>query len=384
MTTCAPCVTCGLGFHASRACSHTLDAVCTENGVCGTGEFILVEATNVTDVGCRPCSVCGVGTATITECTVALGGDTACQDCTPGVDFSTMQGASACTPASPCGPGWVVNATATASADTVCVPCPAGTTGSPITSFSTSCHTCSPGSYSALGSINCTACAAGTADLDHDASTPCEVCPVGQFQSNQSHTNCTVWTPCDVGEEQLLRPSEYFDRECRPCELNATFKADRGDENCFRVTQCAPGEIESVAPTLSTDRVCVTTTTSPVDDGKDGDARGSEGKIDAPNGSSSGLVIGLAVCGSIIVLLAIVVALILRYGPHRCAPPHSLPASTLHFPTLNRTAQVPYLYTFQRQRCSPFAFDILNDTPSLLLVQEKEQDDHGVCSLGGG
>lgn len=233
------------------------NAVCTPNGECGLGEFIEAEATDSSDIVCGKCGTCEVGTVPATKCTPTLGGDTKCQSCDTGIDFAARQGQEACTPISKCKNGEYVISAATASSDTVCDRCPGGTKAVAAENLATACTACPSGSYSSAGSTSCGACPAGTADLDNDPATSCVTCQPGTYQDAEGMTKCQKWSECPAGEEESIRPTQYFDAECRACVLGTTFKARAGAGLCVPVTPCDEGMVEFTVPTLTSDRKSV-------------------------------------------------------------------------------------------------------------------------------
>ena len=78
-----------------------------------------------------------------------------CQDCAAGT--YSLPGASACSACTICSTGSYMASACIASANTVCIQCPAGQF---INADATGCETCPAGTYSTPGATACTACPA--------------------------------------------------------------------------------------------------------------------------------------------------------------------------------------------------------------------------------
>ncbi|EGD79525.1 hypothetical protein PTSG_10095 [Salpingoeca rosetta] len=313
---------CGSGEYLAGKCTATTSPkcqVCTTAKDCGLGEVLLGTcggASNPVCVACEsPCRTCAGTTRTCKSC-VANTYLSAVRECTAGQEYETQAPTATsnracaplttcdfetqfesqvptatsnrvCTPLSSCDAetqyetqaptqtsdreceglatcvaGEFVATQPTPTSNRVCASCPAGTTDHDSDS-ETACVACPAGHFSSAGSIGpCSLymCPAGTADTDSSASTPCEACDgTSSFQPAAGQASCLQVTTCVAGEEEQDAPTAVSDRECRPCQLGVTYKAQPGQNTtCAAVRTCLAGEEQTLAPTLSSNRVCTT------------------------------------------------------------------------------------------------------------------------------
>ena len=201
---CAPCSVCGDGYSATT-CSAAANAQCT---VCTAGTAAVAGSPNCTacvagqtyasvsgQSACIACSSSPPGSGVSAACTATSntvsspcapgrfspGGGAACLPCASG-SFSTSAGTAACTPFTVCPPGSFASTPGTATADTVC-------------------SSCAAGSFSALGASACTACAAGS------------------FAPAAGATSCMAWATCAAGSyvSPTQPGSATADRFCVLC-----------------------------------------------------------------------------------------------------------------------------------------------------------------------
>ncbi|EGD80478.1 p75 neurotrophin receptor b [Salpingoeca rosetta] len=284
---CTECSECPSGRYEIRACSALEDVQCAGCSACPPNTYILRACDSENDVSCQQCSTCSdeqyrsapCTSTSDTECTTldvcdqdqfelfpaTPTTDRICRDltqCNPSMEYErtapTASSNRLCHLITKCDPGEQRIRAPTSTSDAKCEPCPIGTTDhdrNPLTA----CQPCPYGHYVPAGSIgSCEQflCPAGTADLDRNASTPCTPCQAGlDFAALSGQRDCTPVTECDLGYEEVVRPTIFTDRQCRRC-IEGLFYRDSSTDFCTRVSPCEPGSFETAAPTISTDREC--------------------------------------------------------------------------------------------------------------------------------
>ncbi|EGD78969.1 hypothetical protein PTSG_11806 [Salpingoeca rosetta] len=292
-TQCTRCTTCQPDEYQQVACSASADALCQTITNCTQSQYQVSAPTATTNRVCSAVRECTAGQEYETQAPTATS-NRACAPLTT-CDFETQFESQAptatsnrvCTPLSSCDAetqyetqaptqtsdreceglatcvaGEFVATQPTPTSNRVCASCPAGTTDHDSDS-ETACVACPAGHFSSAGSIGpCSLymCPAGTADTDNSASTPCEACDgTSSFQPAAGQAACLQATTCVAGEEEQDAPTAVSNRECRPCQLGVTYKAQPGQNTtCAAVRTCLAGEEQTLAPTLSSNRVCTT------------------------------------------------------------------------------------------------------------------------------
>eukprot|EP00050_Salpingoeca_kvevrii_P017594 m.66471 g.66471 ORF g.66471 m.66471 type:complete len:935 (+) comp7625_c0_seq1:3882-6686(+) len=277
MTHCAPCGDCDYDseFLVSK-CTPYANVTCRALQQCWPTGYEVVAATRTSDRVCDKIQTCGDDQYEIKAPTPTS--DRECEDqprCAPGSHETTPP---------------------TTHTPRACSLCPPGTSDIQASSHCIPCHV---GTYTGHGSIGACSdhmCGAGTADLDRNASTPCQACPTGTFQDESGTTACKEAQTCPAGQTQAGPPSALADRVCAPCgdrtfkslpgngpctrrktceagtevsfpgntthdvsckacELGKTFSPS-ADKSCLAVSECGLGEEQAAAPTLFADRIC--------------------------------------------------------------------------------------------------------------------------------
>ncbi|EGD81320.1 hypothetical protein PTSG_13176 [Salpingoeca rosetta] len=272
----------------SRSQALTLDSEreCTlECSECPSGRFEIRACSALEDVQCAGCSACLPTTYILRACdsendqhgmhdarrvrpgpvlqfelfpTATPTTDRICRDltqCNPSTEYER----TACATSSPSATLASSASAPTSTSDAKCEPCPIGTTDddrNPITA----CQPC----------LLRPPCACGIHRLlqavpvpgrhrrpgPQRQHTPCTPCHVGvDFAALSGQRNCTPVTECDLGYEEVVRPTIFTDRQCRRC-IEGLFYRDSTTDFCMRVSPCEPGSFETAAPTISTDREC--------------------------------------------------------------------------------------------------------------------------------
>ena len=155
-----------------------------------------------------PCSKCDVGSYAghgDTECAACLQGqadtdmrtDTPCTACSPGQESLDRDGENGWNSSwyiscGDCAPGTTDDDD---EPKTSCSACPAGTYSA--AGMVGECHSCEGGTFSDEGAERCTACSAGTTDLDSSPETPCVTCGRGKISGVQHTGACDA---CATGE----------------------------------------------------------------------------------------------------------------------------------------------------------------------------------------
>ncbi|EGD81243.1 hypothetical protein, variant [Salpingoeca rosetta] len=151
-----------------------------------------------------------------------------------------------CTDTCECSAGFILRTRApTSTSNTKCEPCPIGTTDhdrNPLTA----CQPCLYGHYVPAGSIgSCKQflCPAGTADLDRRNASTRRVRRARlawTLPPSLAQRDCTPVTECDLGYEEMVRPTIFTDRQCRRC-IEALFYRDSNTDFSTRV--CRPASL---------------------------------------------------------------------------------------------------------------------------------------------
>ena len=183
------CVACPMGQHGSPLAASNLSTLpCID---CEIGRY-------QNSYGAASCVGCPVGRFTAFNGSDGIGD---CQACTAG-QFQNTTGQSGCLSCS-LGSQTMTSAGFSASAATQCIPCAAGTFGSPQNSTGP-CQVCAVGTYQdAAAQTGCIECPAGTyvATVGSDELADCIDCAVGQYHNNTGQTTCEN---CTVGSQTVV------------------------------------------------------------------------------------------------------------------------------------------------------------------------------------
>jgi peptidoglycan/xylan/chitin deacetylase (PgdA/CDA1 family) len=269
--TCAPCAVCPFGAYPANQCTPTAntgcascDAACTTCTAAGPNACSSCPATAFLDATtCRPCAKCAAERYETTACTATT--DSVCSACSstcatcrgPGPQdcgscpANTFLLGGACVPCTTCEAGSYQANACTATRDTRCEVCAAGTV-----SATPSTRACLP-------------CAAGTAQPKLGQST-CETCPAGTF-SRTGASECTACAPNTYA-------SSPRSSECLPCPATST--SAKGASSCTEPTAPAPPQTDA-----STDG------SSPPPDGSTPDGMGCT-VVRGPSGSTPFVLFG--------------------------------------------------------------------------------------------
>eukprot|EP00056_Hartaetosiga_gracilis_P011623 m.176868 g.176868 ORF g.176868 m.176868 type:complete len:3563 (-) comp13539_c0_seq1:184-10872(-) len=256
--TCRKCTTCLSSQFQSSPCTETQDRTCDILSECDFDEFEEAAPTATSDRQCARCSTCAAGQYTVGG---SCGGvkDTICVDCIGG--YTNEPGEFSCASFEPCPSGYEEIKAPTPTSQRQCAICASG-----MLEVNGKCVTCPDfGVYLPAGSsgyCNDFKCAHGSANLDGDASTPCDKCTLASsFQDSTGAFVCKDVTPCGAGQVQVAPPTLFADRVCGTCPPN-TFQSelDFTGTSCTTATSCLANEYEVRQPSISTDRVCASLT----------------------------------------------------------------------------------------------------------------------------
>ncbi|EGD72964.1 hypothetical protein PTSG_12201 [Salpingoeca rosetta] len=231
---------CEFGTFQSQVPTLDSDRECTlECSGCSSDRYEIRACSALEDVQCAGCSACSPKHIHPARLRLARMTCRASMQSADGVRAHRL-----CHLITKCGPGEQRTRAPTSTSNTKCEPCPIGTTDhdrNPLTA----CQPCLYGHYVPAGSIgSCKQflCPAGTVDLDrHNASTPCMPCQAGvDFAALSGQRDCTPVTECDLGYEEVVRPTIFTDRQCRRC-IEALFYRDSNTDFSTRV--CRPASL---------------------------------------------------------------------------------------------------------------------------------------------
>lgn len=263
-TQCNGCRTCAPGYFISQACNAESNTVCAKCRSCPSGQYRSGVCTRDQDTTCSDLTVCN----NQNEYQVVAPTDTSnrvcmrLRECVKDEEYQelspTLTTDRVCHRLTRCVVGQQIRKRHTSESDRECETCPAGQTDHDLNP-ETNCVSCPIGSFVPKGSIGpCSQfeCPHGTADKDEDPSTPCERCKAGEeFAANPGQRSCTPVEECDIGYEEVVRPSVFANRQCRRC-LEGMFYRSADLEFCARVSICHEDEFEEEMPTVSSDRKC--------------------------------------------------------------------------------------------------------------------------------
>jgi hypothetical protein len=155
---------------------------------------LIVLATSLAILDAKDCTSAADAPTTVG----AVAADWCEQDCSRGYADSDCDARTPCTPCaqgsygagglsncSQCGAGSTDH---DSDAATPCMDCPSGR--SSAAGHNGPCNSCQPGQYASTRSSQCVACAAGTADVDSNASTACVVCAAGFYAEAEHRGSC--------------------------------------------------------------------------------------------------------------------------------------------------------------------------------------------------
>ena len=278
------------GFYSTpeldEASKRTGESICEAGSVCIGGEKKTCTGSDYADEeGLGSCKAAPAGHTTNSQNTGLekcprgkfSSGGYACEDCEEG-QFSNVEGASFCTPASICPPGSKVSNFNNNTHDTTCEPCglsevsmgglgtscakcqgdggeyanegglyackvaPAGFS---VTNDRTNITVCASGKYSSGGQTSCSSCELGK--YSGDGAVGCTPCEPGEVPAGQACTPCEPGEFASFGSEECSAcPKGFFTSNdksgyCEPC-AEGTFTTDH-----ISCTKCPAGKVSGVA-----------------------------------------------------------------------------------------------------------------------------------------
>lgn len=172
-------------------------------------------------------AICPAGSACPGSCAITA--------CTAGVDFSAIEGVTACTPVLRCGTGEKATRSPSPSSNTVCEPCDAGMYQTLTSHLATAC----------LVPRDCTAGLRILTDVKATADRTCTECDgVSRYQDETNKLSCKNVTTCTPQQEyEQIGPSATSDRVCVPYTECGVFQYDivkatpTSDRTCINVTE---------------------------------------------------------------------------------------------------------------------------------------------------
>ncbi|EGD78970.1 hypothetical protein PTSG_11807 [Salpingoeca rosetta] len=230
--TCEECSTCGEDQYVLRACSsanggsNTVCRDCTQT--CPEGHYMSSPCSANADAVCTPCTTADACLST--EVLIGTCGGTETTQCVPcHPECLTCSGPSASNCTS-CERGVFLSGTecrtecdlgfypSTASGECeLCHPSCRDCVGA----TSTACTSCNSPLF-LLGTECVAGCPTGYfGDTTSQTCRQCRQCPTGTYKTGgcdgTQDTVCTMWTPCAVGEYEVVSPTAFRDRECAAC-----------------------------------------------------------------------------------------------------------------------------------------------------------------------
>ena len=291
---CIPHTECSAGTVVSSAPSATQDATCSPcNGLfnfsasanqqtcqpigyCNSGEYLAKAASSRNNVVCKACANGYFQTATsqhrLTKCTRAApscrlrhyqtaapttSSDRQCSpytQCLPDAEYEKQQATATsnriCSNVTMCEPGTreATGGAATATRDTLCVPCPLGQ------------YQDERGQRKCKPMLTCVAgqhiSQAGSAIADR----VCAPCGNHTFQPAPNQASCIQRTPCEKGSHIVTQTTPVADQTCAPCDKGTTFQDEVNQPSCKPATTCE-NPLAAIRPnaTLDSDANCCST-----------------------------------------------------------------------------------------------------------------------------
>ena len=209
-STCTTCGTCASGQYIVTACNTTANVTCA---ICPLGSYC-PDPTTSNVVACAPGQYCVAGSTAPAPCPAGLYCPNASAKIACPANSYCLSGSSAPTNCSVCNPGYYRSVNCSATANTVCPACSAGSTFTNTSNAAqcSSCNTC-PGQHvgtacTASSDAVCSACAAGNYCPSSSLVIPCiqgQYCPAGSTAPSQCAAgyvcsiDTTTQTPCTLG-----------------------------------------------------------------------------------------------------------------------------------------------------------------------------------------
>ena len=192
----------------------------------------------------QACTVCQAGTYIAASCTAST--DTNCVACVAGSNYSTTTSAATCTTCDKCIAGQYVSTTCTATANIGCGACVSGTSYSTAnnTGSCISCSLCSAGQYvssacTTTSNIACSVCPAGSYCPSSTTSTVI-ACSAGTYSTGTGMQSSATCTSCVAGSYSS-GVGMQSSATCTNCGAG-TYSTGLGMQSVATCTNCIAGK----------------------------------------------------------------------------------------------------------------------------------------------